>query len=142
MYRTSIFYRAIRRHHCTGCVVQLEPEASTQPALPGAALWLLDPHRIPAIASMFAFYWLIAEFSNPLPARNQVATAPGNISLAPEVARSNSIERAKTDCWHRPECAIARSFRKRCRQSARHRAVLSARRPSQREREPRSTQLR
>jgi len=69
----------------------------------------------------------------PRPAQNQVVTAPGNISPEPEVDRSNSTKRAKTDCLRKRECAITRSSRKRCLPSARHQAVLSAKKPKQRE---------
>jgi len=79
---------------------------------------------------------------NPRPARNQIVTVPGNISPAPEVDRSNSTERAKTDCLRKRECAIPRSSRKRCLPSARHQAVLSARKLNQRERASKLTPLR
>ena len=80
--------------------------------------------------------------ANPRPARNWVVTAPGNISPAPEVDRSNSTERARTDCLRKRECAIPRSSRKRCLPSARHQAVLSARKLNQRERASKLTPLR
>lgn len=73
---------------------------------------------------------------------NQIVTVPGNISPAPEVDRSNSTERAKTDCLRKRECAIPRSSRKRCLPSARHQAVLSARKLNQQERASKLTPLR
>lgn len=76
------------------------------------------------------------------PARNQIVTVPGNISPAPEMDRSNSTERAKTDCLRKRECAIPRSSRKRCLPSARHQAVLSARKLNQQERASKLTPLR
>src|SRR6478672_10875985 len=76
------------------------------------------------------------------PARNQVVTVPGNIWPRRAADRSSSTERATTDCWHKREYAIARSFRKRCLPGARRQALLSARRPNQRERASKLTPLR
>ena len=67
---------------------------------------------------------------------------PATSRLRPEADRSNSTERARTDCLRKRECATTRSFRKRCLRGVRHQAALSARKPNPRERASKLTPLR